>query len=144
MKTISLLFATTGLLVALSGSPANAQEPSAHCTALKRDRFSAFFAQLRSQTVFGSKGFVGWRVYGPPEALQGLGLNPRDLVTHFCGVSLADLVTTEGDICCPEEVRDKVALAIVRDGVPLRIMASVLPSKPLQPIAPKDGAPAER
>jgi hypothetical protein len=136
--------ATLGLLMVVSSSYVVAQEQRSECTTLKRDQSNEFFSLLRSQTVFGSRGFVGWRVYGPPEALQRSGLSPRDLVTHFCGVSLRSIVDTSGDICCQTEVGDKVALTVVRDGESMRVMAQLLANKPLQPIAPKDSAPAER
>ena len=127
-----MLFATVGLVVLLSSSGGAAQGATGHCMTFKRDRFNEFFAQMRSQTVFGGTGLVGWRVYGPPEVLQSLGMRPRDLITHFCGVALKDAVSTEGDIRCRTAVGDTVALTVVRDG------------ESLQPIAPKDGAPVER
>jgi hypothetical protein len=142
-KLVSAVSVTLGLLMLVSSSYVVAQESGSPCTTFKRDRFNGFFSLLRSQTVFGSAGLVGWRVYGPPEALQRSGLSPRDLVTHFCGVSLRSIVETQGDICCQTEGQDKVALTVVRDGESMRVMAQLLPNKPLRPIAPKR-APAEQ
>lgn len=110
-----------------------AEEPSGSCTLVKRERIYEFFGQLRSQTVFRDRQMVGWRIYAPEDAQQGLGLRPMDLVTHICGVAAGELVKGDDDICCGSDVQDAIPLRVERDGKPMNVSARLAPNQAKAP-----------
>lgn len=129
MKPI-LISALAGFLIC---SSALAEDLSANCAPVKRDRIYELFGHLRSQTVFRNRQLVGWRIYAPDDIQQGLGLRPMDLVTHICGVGVGELVKRDGDICCTSVAQDAIALTVERDGKSLEVGARLVPNKTMEP-----------
>jgi hypothetical protein len=112
------------------------------CKLVARERFESFFSQIRPQPVFANGRNVGWRVYERhnQNALPSLGLRQQDLVTHFCGASIAEITGVSGSICCDDMVKDSVKLKVIRDGRTMDMTVPVTPNNLLK----ADGAGAPR
>jgi hypothetical protein len=94
---------------------------------MPHDLFSDFFAPIKPNLAFADGNVVGFRIYrkkSPPGALEGLGLRPDDLVTHFCGVRIHEVLGAEGPICCKTKpIPHRVELTIERDGKVISVIA---------------------
>ena len=102
------------------------------CAVIERERFDAFFfdQKVRPQPVYVNGELYGWRVYEQVDSkvLPQLGLRVGDLVTHFCGVKLPEIVNGNGKFCCGSPLTDTVVLTVERDRQSMQIPAPMPPN----------------
>jgi type II secretory pathway component PulC len=130
MKTA--LRASGALLLALAIAASSAAAEHRRCVQVPRERFSSFMTQMRPQPVFRSGEIIGYRIYEFPggNKLPALGLQQGDLITHFCGLPVAEVfMGDQGDLCCKGRVGETVYVDIERNGQEMRVKSSIPPQK---------------
>ena len=56
-----------------------------------------------------------------------------EMITHFCGVPVPEILGDKGKICCKTAIGDSVVLTLMRDGRTLELRSSMPSSNALQP-----------
>jgi type II secretory pathway component PulC len=130
MKTA--LRASGALILALAVAASSTAAEHQRCVQVPRERFNTFMMQMRQQPVFRSGGIIGYRIYefAGRNKLPALGLQQGDLITHFCGLPVAEVfMGDEGDLCCKGRVGETVYVDIERNGQKMRVKSSIPPPK---------------
>jgi hypothetical protein len=124
-------------LTLLVGYPCAATELNGNdCAMIERKLFESFFfgRGLRPQHVYSNNELIGWRVYEPKnqKILVELGLRPGDLIRHFCGTPIPEILNGDGKICCRSRVNDSVDLTVERNGQTFKLRSPMPGRFPLQ------------